>query len=593
MKFLAIALSVFGSAVLAQDISFAAPDASDALRAKLRDASLSLALGNDNAPDSQDYVAAARADYRRLLTALYNDGYFGGTISIKVNGREAATLAPLDAPAKIATIAISVTPGPAFSFGQTQITPVHSATVLPNSFAPNLPAKTAVIKQAVTTAIDGWRDAGHAKAAPSGQSITARHPQKMLDVGVTLAPGPQLRFGQLTVTGNTDVNAARIATIAGLPVGEIYAPSQVTLAMRRLRKTGAFDSVSATEADQIGPDDTLPITINVSESKPRRFGFGIELSTIEGLKVSSFWMHRNFLGGAERLRVDGQISGIGGETGGVDYRLGASFDRPAIYGPDTDLFVRAEITREDEPDYLIDKASLEIGATRILSDDIVGEIGVGLLTAHEETPNLTRDYTLLTLPLAATLDRRDDKTDAKDGYYLRASATPFLSLQDSTSGARFYTDARAYRTFGDAGQLTLAGRAQLGAVLNTQINNAPADYLFYSGGGGTVRGQSYKSLAVDSVAGGTTIRTGGLSFAGAQLEARYQASENIGLVGFYDYGQVSAGADFADATWHGGVGLGLRYNTGIGPIRLDLGTPAHGADAFGSLQVYIGIGQAF
>ena len=69
----------------------------------------------------------------------------------------------------------------------------------------------------------------------------------------------------------------------------------------------------------------------VADNKPRRFGFGGELATIEGLTLSGYWLHRNILGGAERLRVEGEISGIGGETGGINYLLRTRFDRPATF----------------------------------------------------------------------------------------------------------------------------------------------------------------------------------------------------------------------------------------------------------------------
>jgi len=106
-----------------------------------------------------------------------------------------------------------------------------------------------------------------------------------------------------------------------------------------------------------------------------------------------------------------------------------------------------------------------------------------------------------------------------------------------------------------------------------------------------VRGQPYQSLGID--AGGGLI-VGGNSFLGVQAEARFDVTDRIGLVGFYDAGHVGAAElPTQDGDWHGGAGLGLRYDTGIGPIRLDLATPATGDDAWESLSVYIGIGQAF
>ncbi len=590
---MALAIMLAGPA-MAQDITLTAPDTGPQITSLLEGASLTLAVDPDADPAPQDYIAAARADYRALLTALYSAGYYGGTVSIKVNGREAADISPLAAPGRIDTIAIAIDKGPKFTFGRARVAPLPEGTTLPDGFQSGEDAGADLIRQATVAGVSAWRDAGHAKADVAGQDIVARHDARKLDASVTLSPGPRLTFGAVTVSGNDDVRSTAITRIAGLPEGAVYSPAELEKAARRLRETGAFDSINLREFDGIGPGDTLPIDIQVVESLPRRFGFGIELSSVEGLKVSAFWLHRNFWGGAERLRVEGEVAGIGGGTGGTDYRIATSLTIPAIYGPDTDLSVNATLSREDEPDYLLDKAAVEVIATRKLTDDLTASAGLGLLTAREETDLGVREYTLFTLPLSATYDKRDNPTNAQNGYYIDVDATPFISLDGGASGGRLYVDARAYRSFGDDDKFGLAARAQIGTVLGAEIAEAPADFLYYSGGSGTVRGQSYKSLGVDTVAGTETTTTGGLSFVGAQLEARYGVTDSIGLVGFYDIGHVGTTQVPGEAgDWHSGLGLGLRYNTGIGPIRLDVGTPANGDDAFSSVEVYIGIGQAF
>ncbi len=583
-----LAASLMTGAVQAQDVRLEADSASNALRA----ASLLLSLEEDAAP--QDYVAAARADYRRLLTALYAEGYYSGTVSIVIDGTEAAAIAPLAAPGQIGTVQITVDAGPRFTFGEVRLAPLPTGATLGADLGPRQPARSGEIQTAVRGAIGAWRDLGYAKVSVTDQSIIARHEIDKLDVAVAFDTGPRLRFGPLEVSGNSTVSDDRIRQIAGLPVGEVFSPAQMAAAERRLRRTGTFESVAFTESDSIGPDDTLPISALLSDAKPRRIGFGIELSSIEGLTVSSFWLHRNFLGGAERFRADAEVAGIAGETGGIDYSLGASFTRPATFGPDTEYFLTGRISREDEPDFLIDKIALETGFSRIITDDLTVRAGVGLLRAREETDIDTRAYTLLTLPLDATYDRRDSPSDARDGYYVDLSATPFVSTDGDILGTRAYADLRGFLTLGEAERLTFAGRGQVGSVMGASLTEAPADFLFYSGGGGTVRGQPYQSLGVETVQGMDVVTTGGTSFIGAQLEARYLLRENIALVGFYDIGHVGETATPTEAgDWHAGTGLGVRYNTGIGPIRLDIGTPASGDDAFGAVQVYIGIGQAF
>ena len=92
---------------------------------------------------------------------------------------------------------------------------------------------------------------------------------------------------------------------------------------------------------------------------------------------------------------------------------------------------------------------------------------------------------------------------------------------------------------------------------------------------------------------GTTVKTGGMSVANLTAEARVQVRERIGLVAFADAGRVWADSSFEGQTdWHAGAGLGLRYDTPIGPLRLDVAGPV-GGDTGEGVQLYLGLGQAF
>ncbi len=583
-------LSLWPMIGLAQDVRLVSDNDVDTLD----DASLLLSLEDEDASSLQDYVAAARADYKRLLTALYSVGYYGGVISITIDGREAAGIAPLDAPQQIDEIVINVQTGPRFRFGEASVGPLAPGTEISEEFASGRTARSSRIEAAVSTARTAWRDAGHAKVSTANQQIVARHDDRRLDAVVILEPGPQLTFGPMTIQGNEDVRTERVMAIAGLPVGEVYSPNEIDKAEERLRDTGAFDSAAITEADLYTSDYALPTTLQIAERIPRRFGFGLEVSANEGLTVSSFWLHRNFLGGAEQLRIDAEASGIGGDTGGNDYSLGASFTRPATFGPDTDFTINAEISREDEPEYLLDQVSLEFGISTLITEDLTLDAGIGILRAREETEIEEREYTLLYLPVEATLEKRNEPTNATRGYYLNASAIPFASIDGELSGAQLYSDNRAYVSFDENDRFTFAARAQIGSVIGASVTEAPADYLFFSGGSSTVRGQSYQSLGVDDTIDGEDVTLGGTSFAGLQLETRVGVTDSIDLVGFYDVGYVGASeVPLEDGDWHDGAGFGLRYNTAVGPIRLDIATPASGDDAGESVEVYIGIGQAF
>ena len=590
---LALGLALAGSTALSQEVTLTVDTGQqqiDGLRPAIRAASLVMGLDQTSDAGPQDYVAAARADYRRILTALYSEGFYGGRISILVNGREASGLAPLDAPRPVNTVEIMVQPGPRFTFGRAEIGPLPAGAEMPEAFRTGEIARSDAITAAARAAVTAWREEGHAKAAPDGEQITARHPARELDARVSIAPGPRLTFGPLLVEGNEAVRTARILAIAGLPTGTVFSPAELDAAATRLRRTGAFSSVAIVEEDYRS-DLSMPITAQVVEQAPRRIGAGAEISTVDGLALTAFWLHRNLLGGAERFRVEGEVTGIGGQTGGVDYALGATFDRPASFGPLTDLYANARISRVDDPGYFIDQVTAEVGISRQVTDTFSYELGVGVLAAEVEDEFGARDYAFLTFPASATWDTRDEALDATTGQYLNAELTPFLSPGEDTYGGRLYADGRIYRSFGAEDRLTLAARAQLGAVFGVEAEDAPADFLFFSGGGGSVRGQKYQSLGVDI--GGDDL-VGGRGYAGGQFEVRYDVTERIGAVAFYDVGLVSPDPfDDAGSDWHAGAGLGVRYDTGIGPIRLDLGVPTTGDDAGERVEVYIGIGQSF
>ncbi len=545
----------------------------------------------DATPTTQELLAAAQADYARLLAVLYDQGYFGAVIKITVDGVEASTIAPVAPPSQINRAVIAVEPGRKFTFSRADIAPVAQGTTLPEGFAVGQTARLGVLKETVSAGIDGWRDQGHAKAALARQELTARVPDSTLSADLTLDPGPRLRFGDLSVQGQSAVRRERILEIAGLPVGEVYSQEQLDLAATRLRRTGAFSSVAMIEADKITAPDLLPITAQITDAKPRRFGFGAELSSLEGLTLSSYWLHRNLLGGAESLRVDGEVSGIGGSSGGTDYRLATRFERPATFNADTNFYALAELQQLDEVNFFSRQLDLEAGIERIASENRTYTFGVGLRTAETRDAFGTNKYTLLTLPLSAEHDFRDNRLDAKDGYYAKASVTPFLAVSGSSSGVRSYVDVRGYKTFGTTRPVTFALRGQLGSVYGPALSQAPADYLFYSGGGGTVRGQPYQTLGVD-LGGGNTV--GGRSFVGLSAEARVNVRDKIGVVAFADAGYIGA-EEFYDGSgqWHSGAGLGIRYATGIGPIRFDVAVPTSGPATGENFQVYIGIGQSF
>ena len=559
------------------------------LREEIEQASLLLRAEDEGLTEAQDLVAAARADYTRIVGRLYSEGYYGPVVSILVNGREAAEIPPFDAPESVESVQIRVDTGPLYRFGRAEIAPVAPGTELPEEFARGEPGETGVIRQAAASAVEGWRDVGRAKAEAGDQRIVADFAREALDVSIAIRPGPVVRFGELDIDGNRRVRADRIRRIAGFPTNDVFDPDQLELVSERLRRTGAFRAVALTEAETLGPGDTLDIGLTVIEELPRRFGFGAEFGTGEGFSTEAFWLHRNLLGGAERLRFEGEVDGIGasGEED-PDYRLTARFERPATFDADTDLTLLAEVERLDEPSFTSDIARVEVGVIRYATPDLTLRGGVQLRFSDVEDDLGERSLRHLVLPIQATQDKRDDRLAPTSGYFADVTVAPFLGLGDSETGARLYGDGRLYYGLGAEDRVVLAGRLQAGSVVGSDIEGTPPDFLFFSGGGGTVRGQPFESLAV--MRGDDEV--GGRSFVGIQSEVRVGVTERIGAVGFLDAGLIGEDAFGGETESHAGAGLGVRYQTGIGPIRFDLAAPVSG-DTEDGIQFYLGIGQAF
>lgn len=575
------------------EVALSVPGASRNFIATLRAGSLSASTAAQEDATARDLLAAAQADYARLLGVLYGEGFYSGTISIRVDGQEAAAIPPLSMPEAIGRIDIAIERGPRFRFGRAEVAPLAPGTALPAEFRPGADARGTLIGEAARAGVAGWRDAGHAKAEVSGQDILADHARARLDAAIALAPGPRLRFGQLEIMRGDSpsrVRDARIRAIAGLPTGETFSPAALEKSANRLRRTGAFRSVRLTEAEEPNADGALDIETRVSDAKPRRIGAGAELSSSEGVTLSGFWLHRNLFGGAERLRIDGLIGGLGGDSGGEDSRLGIRFDRPATFTPDTSLVLGARIEDNNEPDYSERKAEIGAGLAHVFSDTLSGEAGIALRYSEISDDLGTRTLSHVLLPARLTWDRRDDPLNPTKGLYLDLSATPFVSPDKGSAGSRFFVDLRDYLTLGETRRLTLAGRAQLGSVAGGDFIDLPADMVFWSGGAGTVRGQGYQNLGVDLAPG---ITVGGRSFLGFSGELRAMVTDSIQAVAFADAGFIGEeAAGSGRGEWHGGAGLGARYLTAVGPIRIDLATPLDG-DAGSQFEIYIGIGQAF
>jgi translocation and assembly module TamA len=571
-------------------VTLDAPGAGEELAERLTAASSIIESQARGLDGVQELLAASLADYRTMVQVLYDAGHFSPVVNIRLDGREAASIQPLNPPKAISNIEIRVQPGPKFTFGQAVVAPLPDASVsLPEEFATGQTATTGAMRAATRSGIRSWREAGHAKVSIGSRTITADHLKARLDADIRLAPGRQLRFGKLTIEGETDVREEAVRAIAGFPAGEQFHPDRIDRVGTRLRRTGAFSAVTLREAQEANPDGTLDVTATLEDLPKRRLTFGAEISSSDGLEITGTWMHRNLFGNAEKLRLETRLSGIGGGTD-IDGRVALRLDRPATLGPDDNTFYLLEAERLDEEHYQALRGLGAIGVRRVFSDRLLGEASIGFESVLAEDVFGKRRFKYITGQIRAEYERRNNRVSATDGYYIDARAIPFIGVDGSKTGVQFRFDGRGYQRIGGNHDYVLAARVQLGSVAGPSLNEVSPTYLFFSGGAGSVRGQEYQSLGVPA-GGGTAGGRGYLALSG---ELRGRVSEKITLVGFYDVGFIDSDSLVSsDSSRHSGAGIGVRYDVaGIGPIRLDLAYPVEGGTDDG-LQFYIGIGQAF
>lgn len=568
----------------------------------LRSASALWQGRDDPAAGVPGLLATARRDYRRLLGALYAQGFYGSVISISVDGTEASTLAPDADLAVPVAVSISVEPGPLYRFGS--VTIINQAAPpadrrdrvdLPFDIGlrPSEPALSGMVLRSESLLLEAWRQQGHALASVASRQVEADHPTRTVDVTITLDPGPSATYGPLVVEGTERMDPDFVAYMADLPAGEPYDPDDIRAANDRLAALEVFRSIRIEEAASLNADGSLPQTLFVQERALRRIGAGGSVSTVDGAGLEAYWLHRNLFGRAEHLRIDGRISGVNGvDPENFTYRLGTTFTRPGVMTPDTNLIASLGAEREVLESYTRTGAEAELALEHPFSPELTGRFGVQGRYAEFDDPVFgEREFTSAGFEARLTYDSRDLATDASSGIYLEGAIEPYYEVSRSNPGVGFTGEARAYQGFGNDDQLVLAGRVRAGSLIGPSIADTAPDRLFLSGGGGSVRGYAYRNIGVERPG---DLVTGGRFLLEGSVELRARFTDTLGAVVFADAGYVDADTiPSFDEDVRIGVGAGLRYLTPLGPIRLDAAIPLDPRAGDPDFAVYLGIGQAF
>lgn len=555
---------------------------------------LQLAVGEvDGAPANRfEARRRARSAVEAATALLRSEGFYQPTVEDVVEGEEN--------PSAI----IDVIPGPRFLLVEPAIQwiapepAVEAATAVQGEIGLTAgePGRAVDVIAAEGRIIAGLTRRGYADAATQPRRVVVDH------AAYTVAPTYRVASGRLVTLDGVRVETAGptnpdwVAGLAPWAEGDVFDPEKVAELERRLTETGIYDSVGVAlaAADQTLPDGNRPVIVTLADRSRRLLEVGASWSTAEGAGVDAIWTWRNRFGRADTLAFQARLASI-------DSRIGADLSLPHWRKPGQTLKLSAAVVNEDTDAYLrtafATAADLQqrIGRTSYYSYGVGFDAGRYSYTRFDPVTQapiaFDRDLAILTARAGAYLDRSDDPLDPRKGYRLTLNVQPTaVAGEDTILFLRTEAQATTYVPLQDGGRTLFAGRLRLGSIIGGDELSVPSDRLFYSGGGGSVRGYEYQAVS-PRLPDGTP--RGGLSLFETSLEIRRDIGKSFGAVAFVDAGAVGFQETPNLNNLRYSAGLGVRYKLPFGPVRADIAVPLDKRDGDAAFQIYISIGQAF
>ncbi|WP_422918828.1 autotransporter assembly complex protein TamA [Rhizosaccharibacter radicis] len=567
----------------------------------------------------------AREDVDRLRTALESFGYYAGSIDITVNKLPVADPELADRIAAIpkgqkASIRIHVATGPTFHLGSVSLrTPAgaDAASLTPaerEAFGlhPGQPAVASDVLAARGRLLSALQEDGHALADVKEPLAYLRPATRTLDIVEVVNEGPRLDIGAIRLAGLQRMNPQFVARRLSVHQGELYQPSRIEAARQDLASLGVFSDVGVSADTNDIADGQVPLTFDFTEAPRRTVALQAGFSTDLGGSAGVTWTHHNFFGEAEQLRLAALLTGLGGSAQqGLGYDIYADLTKPDFLHRDQSLDVRIEGLKQNLQAYDQTALLARVGISRKLGRRWLVGVGIGAEQERIVQQGVTRHYTLVSLPLSANYDSTDLSNpldSATHGVRVSVSATPTYSLGSGDNAGDSVTDQGGNSVFtilqatastyldlnrlglSKPGRSVIALRGTVGSVQGASTFGLPPDQRLYAGGSGTVRGYQYQGVGPlfpnDDPVGGTSVDAGTIEF-------RQRIGKSFGAAAFVDAGQVSASSTPFQGTLRVGTGVGVRYYTPIGPIRLDVAVPLNKPPGGDNFELYIGLGEAF
>ncbi len=613
-------------AAISYAVTISVQGAGGSLKSAVQDASSLYKLRKDAPPDGDALARRAQSDFGPIIDAMWGAGYYDATVTISIDGASLSILSsdigPLSRAAEsyrnraVAPVSINVNPGPLFRLRSIRVLGPGGAELseaeLPARIVrlkPGDSAAAAEVRAAQARIVDYFRKGGRPFAKVGSIAPVVDHAAHVMDLTLTVDPGPIAPFGEATMNGPHDFNPAIARSFLYIKPGDLYSPQAIEDARNSIRQIPAVGGVRITEGTALDAYGRLPYAVDVEDRLPYAVGASAKYSTTNGPAGQVYWEDRNVFGGAERLRLQADIfyappwyvfsQPINSfSIRDLGWRFSASFLKPALWGTPNDLVVdalgeRVSTSGDDFFGYEAEDADATAAVRHRFGQNFWVQAGIQAQTGVA-TDFLGRvDYTLVGVPVSMNYDTTDSKLDPTRGVRVNASAVGFPTAFGSTVDiVQAKARASTYYSLDPDSRFVLAGLVGLGAMDGADLADIPANWRFYAGGAGSVRGYGWNSLAPTGPLGLAVI--GGRSEFNASAELRVRVTDTIGIVPFFDAGNAFATSlpNFSEplAT---AVGVGLRYYTAIGPIRLDVAFPLERRANNGPVAVYVSIGQAF
>ena len=410
--------------------------------------------------------------------------------------------------------------------------------------------------------------------------------EKTVNTDVCVDPGPLCRFGPTVILGAKEVEPRFVERRINWKEGHLYDPELVEEAQKRLIESDLFGSVLVSHAEKLDSSGQLPMKVRLTEAKHRTITLGIDYATQDGPGALLGWAYRNFRHMGELLSFEADVNTLA-HTGVATYK------RPDFLAFDQDMLWQLEALRERIRNmYVSHSYRITTRVDRHISKAIYFSFGLRNEYIKISQSISNRKFNLLSLPVFFRYDMTDsllNPAKALSIIYRPVFYQPVIGEKDPWIKQRVI--GNFYFPIAGGNLLLLAVRIESGSILGTSLENIPFNKRFLGGSEENLRGYRYKTLSPQD---GNGNPTGGRGVIYWTFESRLRLTKKIGLVPFTDWGNVTLKQyPRLKGKWFKSVGLGLRYFTFFGPLRLDVGVPLNRRERDPAFRVYVSVGQTF